>query len=87
MFFVKSAYHLEHSRNIMMKGETLTLANTEDGWKKVRDLNVEGKVKQFLWKAGQEILPTKLSLFKKNITDTSLCPICEKEVESSVHAL
>lgn len=55
--------------------------------KLIRDLNVEGKVKQFPWKVGQKVLPTKLNLFNKNITNNSICPICQRDVKSSIHAL
>lgn len=87
VFFVKSAYHLEHSRIRVGKGETSTVATTKVGWNPIWKLNVQGVVKQFIWKACHDLIPTRLNLFKKHICDTNLCSICEKEVETITYNL
>lgn len=66
-----------------MKEETSTAAELERIW----ELDVEGMVKHFLWKAGQNLVPTKMNLGKKNIIENDLYPICEREPESSVRDL
>jgi hypothetical protein len=40
-----------------------------------------------LWKACSDILPTKEKLYNKKITADPLCPMCNLEIETTVHAL
>lgn len=47
---------------------------------------VPGVVKMFIWKAGNNILPTRSNLYRKKIVDNHLCPICERHEESVMHA-
>ncbi|XP_042969115.1 uncharacterized protein LOC122301804 [Carya illinoinensis] len=87
LFSVRSAYHLEHARVIAEKGESSNVVENEFGWKSIWKLKVQGVVKHFLWKACHDLLPTRMNLVKRKIIDSSLCPICEREEESTVHAL
>ncbi|KAG6642613.1 uncharacterized protein LOC122276927 [Carya illinoinensis] len=40
-----------------------------------------------IWRVCHESLATKLNLFKKRIVDSLLCPVCQQEPESVMHAL
>lgn len=71
----------------MVKGDGSDMAKLESGYNLIWGLNVQGVVNHFLWKAGHDLLPTRLNIFKKNITKTNLCPVCEKKLETTVHAL
>ena len=59
----------------------------QEFWKKLWACRVPQVVKNFLWKACNNILATKDNLFKKHITNDPLCPICNLEVETAVHIL
>ena len=50
-------------------------------------LKIPAKIRIFAWRACTNALPTKLNLNKKGINTSVLCPICEQEVESTLHAL
>jgi len=50
-------------------------------------LRVPNPVKVFMWKACHNILPTKENLFKRRVVDNKLCPCCEREEETTLHAL
>ncbi|XP_042939545.1 uncharacterized protein LOC122274584 [Carya illinoinensis] len=63
------------------------MATDEKGWESIWKLNIHGVVKQFLWKVCHELLPTRLNLFKKHIINNNMCPVCEREVETTIHAL
>lgn len=52
-------------------------------WKQIFGLKVPEIVKCFIWKAGNDILPTRKNCFKREIIDSPLCPICEREVEKA----
>ena len=43
--------------------------------------------KVFLWKACNNILPTKLNVFRKGIVPGALCPICGLHKETVEHVL
>lgn len=40
-----------------------------------------------MWKSLHDIVPTMEALYKKKICSGPLCPICQEEVESSIHLL
>jgi hypothetical protein len=40
-----------------------------------------------MWKACHNILLTKENLFKRRVVDNKLCPCCEREEETTLHAL
>ncbi|XP_042974685.1 uncharacterized protein LOC122306318 [Carya illinoinensis] len=46
---------------------------------------VPGKAKQFIWRALNDILPTKGTLARKKIVNEGFCPVCTKEVENVLH--
>ncbi|VVA36161.1 PREDICTED: reverse mRNAase, partial [Prunus dulcis] len=45
------------------------------------------KVKQFLWRAVSNILPSFLNLHKRRLSSSHLCPICLESPESIEHML
>lgn len=50
-------------------------------------MDVSEKVKQLIWKALNNILPTQVNLHQKRIIENRMCPICCIEEETVVHAL
>ena len=45
------------------------------------------KVFFFVWSTKDQILPTRLNLNKRGINTEAKCPLCEKALESTSHAL
>jgi hypothetical protein len=86
-FTVRSVYHMEKARSVKEKGECSKKAIYSEVWKKIWKLKVPGVKKNFLWKVGNNILPTKENLYKKKITQDPLCPICGLFSESVGHIL
>ncbi|KAF5444907.1 hypothetical protein F2P56_033999 [Juglans regia] len=86
-FSVKSAYLLATTLKGRHLGEGSKDGGTSDWWKALWLLEVSGKVKLFIWKCLNNILPTKDNLFRKQIVDNNLYPICIREVETSVHTI
>lgn len=50
-------------------------------------MNTPGKIKMFMWRAGNDLLATKKNLFARKIGEDSKCPICLQEDESVMHVL
>jgi hypothetical protein len=55
--------------------------------KKIWAVKASNALKNFLWRACQNVLPTKQNLLRKGVVDNDLCPCCHSEVESVIHAL
>jgi len=55
--------------------------------KKLWALKVPNSSKNFLWRACQNLLPTKQNLLKKHVVKDDLCPYCKIQEESILHAL
>ena len=56
-------------------------------WQKLWRLNVPSKVKNFIWRAAKNVLPTAINLISKRVEITSTCAVCSANEESVLHAL
>jgi len=86
-FSIKSAYHLEIERQSSSQGNNFSAALATPLWKKLWELHLPWNVLLFLWRACNEILPTKYNLCRRRIVDDPLYPMCGTEAESTVHAI
>ena len=50
-------------------------------------MKVPNKIKNFLWRACSEALPTRCNLPRRKVLDDPTCPQCGTENESTLHAL
>jgi hypothetical protein len=88
-YCVKSAYCLlkDHYEEKSNCGEASNGEMMKVLWSRVWSLHIPPKVKNFIWRACLNILPTKINLKKKKITTDGFCPICESKAKSIAHAL
>ena len=56
-------------------------------WKGVWSLQVPNKVKNLMWRACKNSIPTKLNLLRWAIIVDPLCDRCKSEAQSPLHAL
>lgn len=75
-FTVKNAYHLEYLRGKRVRGESSKGDENGNFWWKIWGLNVQPCVKQFIWKACLDMLPTRENLWKKQVVRSNMCLIC-----------
>jgi hypothetical protein len=68
-------------------GECSSNSGGRDFWKKIWAINVPNASKIFLWRACQNALPTKQNLLRKGVVENDLCPCCQSDVESIIHAV
>ncbi|GMN66424.1 hypothetical protein TIFTF001_035490 [Ficus carica] len=84
-YMVKSGYWVATTKK--------TLVTSSGGgrdrrwWGLLWSLNIPNKVKVFLWRSFQGILPSFGNLVKKGIKYISTCPRCREELESVSHVL
>ncbi|XP_057779546.1 uncharacterized protein LOC130998129 [Salvia miltiorrhiza] len=78
-YTVKSAYQLASSL-------TLDITYNVDGnWDNLWKLTVPPKVKNFLWRAARDNLPSKAKLLSRSIAVGGECPICSTDYETLWH--
>lgn len=84
---VKSVYHALKGQKRLLQNEPSTSSGISPFlWQTIWNSKVPQKIKIFLWKVVHNILPVQQNLFKKRITRSNVCPICQKEMESIEHA-
>ena len=82
MYSVKSAYHLlMEAKQRNEAGESSNTSRERDLWKGIWEASVPQKIKLFIWKACKGILPTKLNLFRKKVSNSFTCEFCDEEPE------
>jgi hypothetical protein len=84
LFSVRSAYRQQfiNSHGVMFPS---TSAASPAFWKKLWYAKVPGKVKVCLWKACQNILPTRTRLFSRHVPIITTCVLCGCSNESIEH--
>ncbi|KAF4386100.1 hypothetical protein F8388_016352 [Cannabis sativa] len=56
-------------------------------WKHMWKLKIPLKVKNLMWRAGMNCLPTMVQLRSKHVNVSSQCPVCQIEDEPILHRL
>lgn len=89
MYTVKAGYHIamEDNRTRLCIGEALNAQRNNDLWRLVWSLQVPPKVKNFVWKACNNILPVRYNLHRKGISPSVVCPLSDRAEEVVMHAL
>jgi hypothetical protein len=87
LFFVRSAYFLELERKARHNGCSSLGNHQRPIWKMIWKLRVPRVTQLFIWRACNNILPTKENLHRRKIVTDPLCPLCGREVESTGHTL
>jgi hypothetical protein len=86
LFSVRSAYFLEMDRKARQLCCSSASVHHSPVWKIIWKLKVPRVIHLFLWRAYNNILPTKENLRRRKIVSDPFCPLCGREVETSGHA-
>jgi ribonuclease HI len=86
-FSVRSAYHLGMELQESEGGQCSYTGREEDFWKVVWALEIPNVTKLFIWRACNELLPTRVNLARRRVIEMKACPCCEREDEDALHAL
>jgi len=87
VFSVCSAYHLGVELQANSRGQSSHTSPSNEIWKFLWSHHVSNPVKAFLWRACNNLLPTKMNLFQKWVVEEALCPICGREEEDTTHVV
>ena len=79
-FTPSGQYTVKLGYRFLDEGSTSVQASADDSlfWKKIWDLEVPNKVKNFVWRACKEALPTKENLYRRKIAQNALCENCKE---------
>ena len=88
VFTVRSAYHIASS---LVDANEEGVCSSPDSriflWKQIWHQKIPQKLKIFAWRSCVNGLPTMLNLSHRGVHCSSFCPICDKALESTAHAL
>ncbi|KAK9993430.1 hypothetical protein SO802_023133 [Lithocarpus litseifolius] len=56
-------------------------------WHSLWSFKIPNKVKVFGWRVCTEILPTRANLVRRRVIPDDKCPICLRELETTIHAI
>ena len=63
------------------------MASMKAFWRRLWKMKVPNKIKNFLWHACSDALPTRCNLLRRKVLDYPTCPQCGIDSESTLHAL
>ncbi|XP_065622475.1 uncharacterized protein LOC136064535 [Quercus suber] len=87
-FTIKSAYHIASGIvDSFEEGESTSSNSRTLLWKRIWQQKVPRKLKIFAWRICVNGLPTMQNLNHKGIHCSRFCPLCDKAIESTAHAL
>ena len=86
-FTVKTAYHVALRLHRVVGVEHSTVGEEKGFWNKIWKMNVPPKVRNFVWRACNDILPTCANLYRKKVYTDPLCAICKQSNETVRHVL
>lgn len=87
IFTVRSAYHLGKEEQERRAAQCSNGNTGQDVWTTLWAMELPHAVKIFVWRACQNILPTRMNLYRHKIIEEAKCPCCEVEDETLIHAL
>ncbi|XP_059451054.1 uncharacterized protein LOC132181841 [Corylus avellana] len=87
VFSVRNAYHIQKELDRVYQAESSCGGPSSAIWVKLWKLQIPNVEKNFLWRACNEILPTRANLYRRHIIENPKCLICELEDETVVHIL
>ena len=61
--------------------------DTDSIWRKVWGLAVQPKIRNFLWRAIKDTIPTKQNLKRRSVIPSDYCDQCRNTTENTLHAL
>ena len=87
IFSVKTAYQVAIRQQQQEQGEPSSTRDVRRMWNRIWQLHIPPKVRNFVWRACSDILPTRTNLCRRKVPLDPVCGICQKQNETVAHAL
>lgn len=85
IYSIKSGYKLFVQLN--QKGPVSNDDCQRRWWKILWSLKIPNKIKFFVWRSYHNIIPTIVNLSRCHVETEAMCPLCQKDPETTDHAL
>lgn len=86
-YTVRSSYHL--ALDLKLKKEQNKAGSNssilKQDWNFLWNMDLPGKIEHFVWRLLSNSLPTHAELQRRHISNESCCPLCQNEIEDSLH--
>ncbi|XP_058723191.1 uncharacterized protein LOC131594996 [Vicia villosa] len=83
-YSVRTAYHLcMQDKAAKARGPSAT--PSQELWKKIWNAPIHTRIKHFLWRLANNILPTKAKLRHRGVILEETCGLCQQGIESANH--
>ena len=86
-FSVQTAYHVALRMNRIGIGEHSRVQEGKPVWNRLWKLSVPPKVRNFVWWASSDILPTQANLARRRVPIDPKCVVCGSSDETVLHIL
>ena len=86
-FTVKSAYQLAMDMHNAEQERTSEASGQRQLWKSVWSAVVPNRIKNFVQRACQNILPKKSTLYRRQVINNEVCELCDKSCETTTRIL
>lgn len=87
IFTLCSAYHMDKELQASCLGGCYENSNESSVWKAIWSIKTLVVVKMFMWRACNNLLPTRANLIRWGVSIDVHCPICEQANETIRHIL
>jgi ribonuclease HI len=87
VFSVRSAYRFLLRADVSDLPGCSSSTQTSMLWKSIWGLPLTPSIRNFLWRACSDALPTKIALWRRNVLPKPFCDQCKRGVEDTMHAL
>lgn len=84
---MSSAYHFVKEREELKQLECFLRSGDSALWSGIWRMPIANAMKNFIWRACQNLLPTKENLMRRKVVNDPMCHICSLEVETTFHII
>lgn len=85
VYSVKSGYKLGMRQR--QQSQSSSSSGCKKWWEGLWGLKIPSKIKVFMWRACEAIIPTRVNLQRRGVSVDVLCPACFQHPETTDHAL
>lgn len=87
LYSVKLGYQFLKTEGTLLQDSLGSPNPIRNLWKKIWNLPVPSMVKNILWRAYKNAIPTKVNLIRRRVIDDPLCECCKLCAEIVLHSL
>ncbi|VFQ68446.1 unnamed protein product [Cuscuta campestris] len=84
---LKGLYSVKHGYRMMYEERWSGTTTNNDMWAFIWKMQVPPKVRNFMWRALNDVLPVRANLRRRQVEVADVCPRCCTDQETTIHSL